>query len=596
MRRRQEKQPRTSVRGRRGLKHKTLKMKNTEKTKEQLLKEIDQLKVKIAELEKSESKRKQVEKALEESEKQLQTLIDAMPDFVCFKDGDGYWLKANNASISIFQLEDIDYRGKKDSELAELNSKLRGSFLTCKETDARVWKEGGLIHGEETVPDSDGSVRVFDVTKVPVFHPDGEPKGLVVIGHDITERKQAEEALIKSEKQYRSLIDALPQYIYFLDKNLRYVAANKAYCEEYSIDQEEIIGKTSKDFFPEKLAEKYMASDREVIETGKVKEYTEKSKSTGNEDKWVQVVKVPVKDNNGNIDGMLGVYWDITDLRQSEEELAKHGQHLEDLVKERTAELEGSQKALSFLLEDVNDAREDVERTNKKLIEANKELESFSYSVSHDLKAPLRAIDGYANAIMEDYYEKLDNEGKELLNLIHKNVKNMDQLIKDLLEFSRIGRTILVISGIDMKSLLNDVFMEIYQFIPDRKIQLKIKDFHPAKSDKRLLQQVFLNLMTNAVKFTSNKENAVIEAGSRIENDEIIYYLKDNGIGFDMKYVDKLFGVFQRLHSFEEYVGTGVGLALVQRIINRLGGKVWAEGKVGLGATFYFTLPVRKNI
>ena len=571
-------------------------MKNIEKTKEQLLKEIDQLKVKIAGLEKSESKRKQVEKALEESEKQLQTLIDAMPDFVCFKDGDGYWLKANNASISIFQLEDIDYRGKKDSELAELNSKLRGSFLTCKETDARVWKEGGLIHGEETVPDSDGSVRVFDVTKVPVFHPDGEPKGLVVIGHDITERKQAEEALIKSEKQYRSLIDALPQYIYFLDKNLRYVAANKAYCEEYSIDQEEIIGKTSKDFFPEKLAEKYMASDREVIETGKVKEYTEKSKSTGNEDKWVQVVKVPVKDNNGNIDGMLGVYWDITDLRQSEEELAKHGQHLEDLVKERTAELEGSQKALSFLLEDVNDAREDVERTNKKLIEANKELESFSYSVSHDLKAPLRAIDGYANAIMEDYYEKLDNEGKELLNLIHKNVKNMDQLIKDLLEFSRIGRTILVISGIDMKSLLNDVFMEIYQFIPDRKIQLKIKDFHPAKSDKRLLQQVFLNLMTNAVKFTSNKENAVIEAGSRIENDEIIYYLKDNGIGFDMKYVDKLFGVFQRLHSFEEYVGTGVGLALVQRIINRLGGKVWAEGKVGLGATFYFTLPVRKNI
>ncbi|MCK4700583.1 MAG: PAS domain-containing protein, partial [Bacteroidales bacterium] len=491
-------------------------MKNTEKTKEQLLKEIDQLKVKIAELEKSESKRKQVEKALEESEKQLQTLIDAMPDFVCFKDGDGYWLKANNASISIFQLEDIDYRGKKDSELAELNSKLRGSFLTCKETDARVWKEGGLIHGEETVPDSDGSVRVFDVTKVPVFHPDGEPKGLVVIGHDITERKQAEESLIKSEKQYRSLIDALPQYIYFLDKNLRYVAANKAYCEEYSIDQEEIIGKTSKDFSPEKLAEKYMASDREVIETGKVKEYTEKSKSTGNEDKWVQVVKVPVKDNNGNVDGMLGVYWDITDLRQSEEELAKHGQHLEDLVKERTAELEGSQKALSFLLEDVNDAREDVERTNKKLIEANKELESFSYSVSHDLKAPLRAIDGYANAIMEDYYEKLDNEGKELLNLIHKNVKNMDQLIKDLLEFSRIGRTVLVISGIDMKSLLNDVFMEIYQFIPDRKIQLKIKDFHPAKSDKRLLQQVFLNLMTNAMKFTSNEKNAIIEAGSRI--------------------------------------------------------------------------------
>ncbi|MCD4696149.1 MAG: PAS domain-containing protein [Bacteroidales bacterium] len=157
---------------------------------------------------------------------------------------------------------------------------------------------------------------------------------------------KTKEALIKSEKQYRSLINALPQYIYHLDKNLRYVAANKAYCEAYSVKQEEIEGKTSKDFFSEKIAGKYMASDRKVIETGKVKEYTEKSKSIGNEDKWVQVVKVPMKDNNGNVDGMLGIYWDITQSKKAEQELQKYHDHLEELVKERTKKIEAQKDDL----------------------------------------------------------------------------------------------------------------------------------------------------------------------------------------------------------------------------------------------------------
>jgi PAS domain S-box-containing protein len=160
--------------------------------------------VEIAAIQQDITERKHAEEALRESEKQLQTLIDAMPDFVCFKDGDGRWLKVNDACIRIFQLEDIEYRGKKDSELAELNSKLRGSFLTCKETDARAWKEGGLIRGEETVPDYDGSVRVFDVTKVSVSHPDGERKGLVVIGHDITEHKRADEELKISRERLKT--------------------------------------------------------------------------------------------------------------------------------------------------------------------------------------------------------------------------------------------------------------------------------------------------------------------------------------------------------------------------------------------------------
>ncbi|MCK5838348.1 MAG: PAS domain S-box protein, partial [Bacteroidales bacterium] len=387
---------------------------------------------------------------------------------------------------------------------------------------------------------------------------------------------------------------------FWMDSNARFIYVNKAACMSLGYSQEELLNMSVHDIDPEFSADLWPGHWKELKEKSHLTVESQHRKKDGT------LFPVTIV---ANLLEFMGRQYNcafainISQRKMDEIALLEHRKQLEETVAERAGEieekskrLEESQKALSFLMEDVNDARRDVEKANKKLIEANKELESFSYSVSHDLKAPLRAIDGYAHAIIEDYHDKFDDEGKELLQLIHKNVKNMDQLIKDLLEFSRIGRTVLVISGINMKSLLNDVFMEIYQFIPDRKIQLKIIDFHPVKSDKRLLQQVILNLMTNALKFTANEKNAVIEAGSRIENDKIIYYLKDNGIGFDMKYIDKLFGVFQRLHSAEEYVGTGVGLALVQRIINRLGGRVWAEGKVGIGAIFYFALPVRKDI
>ena len=241
-------------------------------------------------------------------------------------------------------------------------------------------------------------------------------------------------------------------------------------------------------------------------------------------------------------------------------------------------------------LEERKRAEKELIKRTKQLEAANKELEAFSYSVSHDLRAPLRAIDGFSRVMLEDYADKFDDEGKRYLKIIRDNTQKMGQLIEDLLALSRLGRKQMEVSEIDMAKLAKDVFDELKATAPERAIQLDIKTLPFVHGDQSMVRQVFVNLISNSIKFTRPKEKAIIEVDGRTEGNENIYYVKDNGVGFDMQYVNKLFGVFQRLHSAEEFEGTGVGLALVQRIIHRHGGRVWAEGKVNEGATFYFTL------
>jgi len=252
-------------------------------------------------------------------------------------------------------------------------------------------------------------------------------------------------------------------------------------------------------------------------------------------------------------------------LKQSKEEIIKINEELENRVLQRTAELTA----------------------------ANKELESFSYSVSHDLRTPLRAIEGFSQILLDDHYDKLDAEGKRLLKVVLNNTQIMGQLINDLLAFSRLGRQQIAVSEIDMGGLAIAVFDELKANTPQRMIQFKINTLPAARGDRSMIRQVFANLLSNAIKFTRRKENAIIEVNGWVEANENLYYVKDNGVGFDMQYVNKLFGVFQRLHSVEEFEGTGVGLAIVERIIRRHGGRVWAEGKVNGGATFYFTIPIQ---
>ena len=252
----------------------------------------------------------------------------------------------------------------------------------------------------------------------------------------------------------------------------------------------------------------------------------------------------------------------LTQIQRQNEEILSFNQKLEQSVKERTIELET----------------------------ANKELESFSYSVSHDLRAPLRAIHGYTRILEEDYMQNVDEEGKETIRVILRNSKKMGELIDELLAFSKLGKTALNCRKTDINSLVQDVVDEFVLSDSEKKIQVQLQPLPPANADAILIKQVWVNLISNAIKYSGNNPKIEIEIGSYTEDGKNIYYVKDHGVGFDMQYYDKLFGVFQRLHSQQEFEGTGVGLAIIQRIVQKHNGQVWAKAKLNEGATFYFSL------
>jgi signal transduction histidine kinase len=261
----------------------------------------------------------------------------------------------------------------------------------------------------------------------------------------------------------------------------------------------------------------------------------------------------------------------------------------------QTDELGKLASAFNIMLEQVfrmhNDLEDKVEERTSQLENVNKELEAFSYSVSHDLRTPLRAINGYSIMLKEDYAAELDSEGNRILRNIITNAKMMGQLIDDLLAFSRLGKKELVRSHVDMQSLAENVVDELLQHEPENKYRIGIDLLPGIEADQVMIRQVLINLVSNAIKYTSKKAQPEIVIGSKEEEKRIIYHIKDNGAGFDMAYSAKLYGVFQRLHSQEEFEGTGVGLALVKRIIDKHKGDVWAEGIENIGATFYFSLP-----
>ncbi len=262
-----------------------------------------------------------------------------------------------------------------------------------------------------------------------------------------------------------------------------------------------------------------------------------------------------------------GFFQDITERKQAEGAFRQLNAELDQRVRDRTAELEA----------------------------ANRELEAFSYSVSHDLRAPLRAIDGFGRILVEDYEDRLDPEGRRLLGVISGETRRMGQLIDDLLAFSRMGRQKMESARIDVAALARSVFADQAAQAPERDLRLDLKPLPTVRGDRAMIRVVLSNLISNAIKFTASRHPAVIEIGGRWEDRRTVYWVKDNGVGFDAKYADKLFGVFQRLHSREEFEGTGVGLALAQRILHRHGGRIWADGIVDGGAVFSISFPDRKD-
>lgn len=282
---------------------------------------------------------------------------------------------------------------------------------------------------------------------------------------------------------------------------------------------------------------------------------------------WVDISTTLQRDPNDEPLYFITTVVDITEKKRSEEKIIQLNEELERRVIERTVQLES----------------------------ANKELQAFAYSVSHDLRAPLRAIDGFSKFVLDDYGTKLDSEGKRLLGLIRSNTQKMDQLITDILTLSRVTRGEHKVSKVDMRKMAMSMLNEVASPEIQEKISLKIDALPEANADPTFMKQVWINLISNAIKFSSFRKEQKIKIGGFTQEGFHVYYIKDNGVGFNPEYAHKLFGVFQRLHKADEFEGTGVGLAIVQRIIHRHGGKVWAEGKEGIGATFYFSLPAVKN-
>ncbi len=362
------------------------KMKNNDKTREQLLKDLEKSNKRIAELEKFEAGRRKAEEALRESEAKYRELYsmmrlmsDNLPDLIWTKDMEGKFLFVNKACSEILlNARDTDEPiGKTDIYFADRMMKSHPEIpdylsfgIKCIESDLTVLKTRKPMRFDES-GNIKGEFLFLDVFKAPFYDENEDIIGIVGCAKVVTKERQMEKTLQESEEQYRSLTNALPQFIYRLDKDLKYVSANKAYCKAYGISSKEIKGKTSRDIFPKELAEQYMASDRKIIETEKMQESTEKNRSIGDKDKWVHVTKLPVKDNKGNVNGMIGIYWDITERKQAEEELKKYREHLEELVKERTAELEEKNKELKRF----NSVFVDREFRIKELKDKVKELE-----------------------------------------------------------------------------------------------------------------------------------------------------------------------------------------------------------------------------
>lgn len=827
------------------------------------------------------TERKIMQSTIGEREELLRTLINALPDIICFKDKEGRWLEANDFYLRLLEIENVPYYGKKDSELAAYSAFYRDAFMTSEETDENAWKTKKSVRSEETIAKSDGSIIILDVIKVPLFHEDGSRKGLVMIGRDITERKHSEHALRESEARNRALLNVFPDLLFVFDKNgtyldynasdqrllftspknflgrnvkeinpglgdemmdhiqrvlagehlesmeysqyidsiqyhfearfypldeervlsiVRDVTARKVAEEElrqrnieigllyeagqqisrtldfqviydtlyqllqeimdcdglivssfnplthmitltyaryngtildvsnfptfplepegqgvqstvihsgksmllhnepdYALDtlnifdmgkvlnedekikerpqmysalvvplfledqiygviqvlsynknaytdnhlrilevvasqvatasanallfhqaQEEIrerekteialgqersllrtlieylpvgvytkdkearktlsnrsdlaflggqtekdvLGKTDLELMPREVAEKCFQEDMNVIQTGQpLIDKEELLYNLKGQPMWLLTTKLPLRNAEGEIIGLVGIGHDITDRKRFEQEILNLNAQLEQRVQERTAQLAA----------------------------ANQELEAFSYSVSHDLRAPLRSIDGFSAALEDDYGQIMDNQAKRYIQRIRSASQHMAQLIDDLLKLSRITRTEIRRQEVDLSQIGHIIIDELRASQPDRDVEFFTPETLIVDADPNLMQIALSNLINNAWKFTSHHPRANIVLDMLRQDEKQVIYLKDDGAGFDMAYADKLFGPFQRLHSGSEFEGTGIGLATVQRIIHHHGGKIWVNSAVEKGTTIFFT-------
>jgi PAS domain S-box-containing protein len=498
------------------------------------------------------TKRKEAEEEILESEARYRLLFENNP-----------------FPMWVYDLETLDFLAVNDSATFYYGYS-RQEFLSMTIKDIRppeeipaLMKNVALVHAKIDSADiwkhrkKDGSIIDVEVTSHELVF--GGRRARLVLANDITERKRAQEKLAESQEQFRELTESLPQLVWTSrgdDGSCDYLSPQ--WLEYTGIPAEKQLGFGWVEQVHPDDREATMATWDMAVNTASVFDVEFRIRRFDEEYHWFKTRAVPVKDEAGAIVKWIGTNTDIEDSRRAAEEIRKLNETLEQRVIERTQELEAS----------------------------NKELEAFSYSVSHDLRAPLRAIDGFSLALLEDYTNKLDAEGQNYLTRVRLGSQRMAQLIDDLLKLSRITRTEFVREAVDLSKAATDISDRLRESQPERNVKLNIQPGVTTYGDERLMRVALENLLGNAWKFTSKRDDAEVSFG----HDGSEYFVRDNGAGFDMAYADKLFGAFQRLHSATDFEGTGIGLATVQRVIRRHGGNIRAESKVGEGTVFYFTL------
>ncbi len=417
----------------------------------------------------------------------------------------------------------------------------------------------------------DGGIRWIAHACQSVFGRDGQFMGRRISNRDITERQQAEEKLRELNNDFVTLLENTSDFIYFKNHENRFIFCSQTLADVTGHRSwRDMIGKNDLEVFPADTARIYYEEELPIFRDGSpLLNKTDPYYDEQGKQRWVNTNKWPVfGDDKKTVVGIFGISRDITELKEAEDKITELNRELEQRVAQRTAELET----------------------------ALYDLENFNYSASHDLRIPLRAVDGFSSILLEEHSHQLDAEGIRLLKVVRNNTGRMSQLIDDMQAFSHAGRMPMTMTEIDMKALVNEVVEELGPATSGRAISFEIGGLPPVYADRPMMRRVVLDLLANAIKFTRPKANAVIEVGATTGNKETVFFVKDNGVGFDMKFADMLFGVFQRLHGVEEFEGAGIGLAIVKRIMTRLGGRAWAEGKVNEGATVYVALPASARV